>query len=377
MYHFYTNPLSILSHPKKSSEEKIQLLQPEHLHAVRKLPSFIHMIDALIDDNAGSHAQDLLENDAILREEMKKAFYLTKTRLDSLLRRMCVLARAGNGTSGKIELYLQALKGTLTDSEKVRGVLSSIKRMSPEELITFVDNIEDVVKNGSLEFSLVGWVQEETSLVAQLQEIRKQAISSEEQSKHTGKPIRSSYAIQHKGLRTTIIAQKVQLSYEKSTLSEEDGKFTILVDQLSAMLKEYFSFEQPEHWFLSEVWLSDSVSTSKNIFTPRPRYSLEHTLAKPSDTILSCDPSIEVLSSSTVPTAILYNMYLESGSVINIADLRTSFFSVMEVDDSGGLDERAILMLFYRALADLKLLGMIKQSKRKVDHLAKSTWRGL
>jgi origin recognition complex subunit 3 len=35
------------------------------------------------------------------------------------------------------------------------------------------------------------------------------------------------------------------------------------------------------------------------------------------------------------------------------------------------------LMLFYRALADLKLSGMVKPSRKKTDHLAKMAWKGL
>jgi origin recognition complex subunit 3 len=34
-------------------------------------------------------------------------------------------------------------------------------------------------------------------------------------------------------------------------------------------------------------------------------------------------------------------------------------------------------VLFYKALADLKVSGMVKQSKRKADHLAKAAWEGL
>jgi origin recognition complex subunit 3 len=48
---------------------------------------------------------------------------------------------------------------------------------------------------------------------------------------------------------------------------------------------------------------------------------------------------------------------------------------------SGGeeqkMNERDVLVLFYRALADVKSLGMVKQSKKKADHLAKVAWKGL
>ena len=33
--------------------------------------------------------------------------------------------------------------------------------------------------------------------------------------------------------------------------------------------------------------------------------------------------------------------------------------------------------LFYRALAELKYLGMIKNSRKRTDHLVKLSWKGL
>jgi len=33
--------------------------------------------------------------------------------------------------------------------------------------------------------------------------------------------------------------------------------------------------------------------------------------------------------------------------------------------------------LFYRGLAELKYLGMIKNSRKKTDHLTKLAWKGL
>jgi origin recognition complex subunit 3 len=70
-------------------------------------------------------------------------------------------------------------------------------------------------------------------------------------------------------------------------------------------------------------------------------------------------------------------MYLETGSLINIFDLWSAFFEMIGGGDEQKVDERDALLLFYRALADLKSLGMVKQSKKKADHLAKVSWKGL
>ncbi|KAG9240825.1 origin recognition complex subunit 3 N-terminus-domain-containing protein [Calycina marina] len=380
MFHFYTNPLSILTQPRKKTDETIQSLQPLHIQTVRELPSFRRLIEALIGDgdkDRSIHAQDMLQNNSILLKEMEIYSCMNSTKLLNLWRRMCVLTRSNKMTLSKIELYLQAFKGTLNGSDTVRGILDSIKHMAPGDLISLVDTITGVVKTGDSDYQLEGWLQDDQEFVSKLQDLRMKTLKLYDEAKKAGKPVRSSYAAHHKGVRTTVIAQKVQLSYEKSTLSKHDLEFTGVVDSLTVVLKEYLTFDQPQTWFLSEVWITDFVSPSKDVFTPRPRHVLENSLSNPSDKLPGCDPSVEILSSSTAPTAILYNMYLESGSIINIADLKTSFFSIMEGEDSDDLDEKTLLMLFYQALAELKLLGMIKQSRKKVDHLAKSAWRGL
>ena len=78
-------------------------------------------------------------------------------------------------------------------------------------------------------------------------------------------------------------------------------------------------------------------------------------------------------------------MYLESGSVVNTADLWKAFWTVV----SGAADEteeeeeeeeeetKRVLALFETGLAELKFLGMVKGSRKKADHLQKSAWRGL
>ena len=46
-------------------------------------------------------------------------------------------------------------------------------------------------------------------------------------------------------------------------------------------------------------------------------------------------------------------------------------------DRTGVVDERMALALFYRGLAELRMMGFVKPTKRKADCLAKTAWRGL
>jgi origin recognition complex subunit 3 len=171
----------------------------------------------------------------------------------------------------------------------------------------------------------------------------------------------------------------VQLSKDRSILSKQDSIFTTIVDHLVNLLMEYFHFQNPQDLFLNEIWLFDSKSPTREVFTPRPRHAIERALSVPHDYLgcSCCKASDEGLSSSQPPTAILYQLYLETGGLINVFDLWSAFYTIMGSGDGDGLDERSSLALFYKALADLRLMGMVKQSRKKTDHLAKLAWKGV
>jgi origin recognition complex subunit 3 len=379
MCHFYANPLSILNHTTRSSAPLRKHLQPEHYEAIRMLPSFRKLVESLTNNQATSVARGLLEDDDVLSREIEKSLNSMDHNIIKLLRAMHVLSVASGGMVGKVDLYLKAFKGTLSDSDTVKDVLNSVKRMTPDAFTAFIQRIEGAIEAGNPELDLEGWLKEArgSELLDEMGEIQVKVNSLMKESAQTGKPVRSSYAVHSKGLRTTVIAQKVQLSYENSTLSKEDIEYTALVDRLSKVLEQYFTFDNPQDFFLNEIWLYDSISPYRDVFTPRPRFAIERALSAPQDYLDSCEADGEALSANKPATAILYEMYLESGTLVNISDIWTAFFSIVGGEDGEGYDERTALMLFYRSLVDLKLLGMIKPSKKKVDHLAKLVWKGL
>ena len=343
------------------------------------LPSFQRLVDSLTRSLNTMSARELLENNDVLLREVEKALDSRDHQLTKLLRSMHLLSVASAGSIGKIDLYLELLKGTLSDSNLVRGLLDSVKKKSPEDLLEFVTKLQGAMSAGDLDLDLNGWLEEaqDSELLQEMMEIEKRTASLIDVNTGTGRSIRSSYTIYSKGLRTTVVAQKVQLSYEKSTLSKEDVEYTAVIDRLSDVLEQYLTFENPQDLFLNEIWLYDSLSPYRDVFTPRPRFAIERALSAPQDYLDSCNADEEALSSNKPATAILYQMYLESGMLVNVSDIWTAFFSVIGGEGGEGHDERTALMLFYRGLADLKLLGMVKQSRKKLDHLAKSTWKGL
>ena len=115
----------------------------------------------------------------------------------------------------------------------------------------------------------------------------------------------------------------------------------------------------------------------------------------------------------TAPTtSVLYHIYMDAGPLINVSDLWTAFYALAgradydgscgggersskadkdgkgkgkgenegkgkgKGDESGSdaeedLEQRQALALFYRSLAELRMMGFLKGTKKKVDHVAK------
>jgi origin recognition complex subunit 3 len=379
MCHFYGNPLSWLCEDTSSGDGLSNIIRPHHLEIIKTLPSFQKMVDDLIRRGQLTRAKTLLEDDKVLLEEIEKSQESRKWSITQLLRAMFLLSSSLPEPVDKIELYVTAFQRGLAESEFVKRVLDSIKRMAPDDLVTFIKGLLNCIENGSEEMYLAGWGDDENELLGEVRKIYSKVSALAMDSVTTGDPIRSSYAIHSKGVRTTVIAQRVQLSYENSTLTAQDKEFTALVDRLMGHLKECFSqLENPQELFLNEVWLYDWTIPHKSVFTPRPREAIELALSKPYR-YLSCDccESVEGLSSAHPATAIMYQMYVETGSLINIFDLWSAFFEMVGGGEEQKYDERDALVMFYRGLADLKSLGMVKQSKKKADHLAKVAWKGL
>jgi origin recognition complex subunit 3 len=148
-------------------------------------------------------------------------------------------------------------------------------------------------------------------------------------------PLHTQHDVRNDSLRTTVVAQKVLLSKHKAALSEQDKAYSDLVTQFHDQLEAYFasSFIDPKTLFLSEVLIYDLKSPHTEVFQPKPRFAVERALASPHD-YLSCDCCSGVdgnpaaLSATQPATAIVYQMYLESGTLINVSDLWSAFNAI-------------------------------------------------
>lgn len=223
------------------------------------------------------------------------------------------------------DMYIRAMSGELAGSTAFEEIVASIKKLPSDTM-------------GDLLDGLVG-----TSAPSELRKITTELDRLIDELDGSKAPLRSAYDVHHETLRTTVVAQKVSLSKNISTLSTQDSAYTKIVDRIYIVLCNYFetALVNPQNLFLNEILVFDSKSPHREVFVPKPRFAVERALSSPHD-YLGCDccsGSEGGLSATQPATAILYQLYLESGAAINTADLWSAFWTIVGGD--GSEDEEA------------------------------------
>ncbi|KAK4192710.1 origin recognition complex subunit 3 N-terminus-domain-containing protein [Podospora australis] len=376
MNHFYANPLSLLLAEDGRHPDLRKLLSSEHLEAIRTLESFKSHVHLSVEAGQLKHAQSLLEDDNYLTDQILEQAEKREQYLKSLLRSLLLTTATTLTTKSFTELYESALEVgiALNQSPGPFDLGDAIKRSNPSELVALITRITTAIQLGSPELlGLEGWEAEVEELVCSLTEIRDEVEGLVAQSKDNGTNLKSQYSAQSKVLRTTVVAQKVQLSRDTATLTEEDKAFTKAIDAFAELLYQNTDCDPISALFLHEIWQYDFLSPYEDVFVPRPGNTIARALHRPHDYLgcACCDKADGALVSTLPTTAILYHLYSEAGALINVADLWSSYYALVGDETDIGLDERSALARFYHGLAELRAMGFIKQSKKKADHVAK------
>lgn len=419
MCHFYANALSILMAPETEEEEGI--LQAGHLEALRHLPSFRHEVETAVERATADsleHARSLLEDDEYLLAQARASNERRQDWLENHLRLLLVREAAGAIQPPFSRAYVDSLSAAYPESGN-GSLTEHIRRMGSGPLASMLRRVISVFKDGESSLHLEpASKKRDASLLSFLEDALSRLEKLEADAESAGMTLHTKYSSQSKVMRTTVIAQRVQLSRDSAALRDEDKQLTSLVDAVAERLTAHFGPRRPERELFSEAWLYDSRSPLRDVMVPRPRVTFRRSLARPYD-YLSCsccccrggdgDDAASgsgggVVQATFPAVSVLYHLYLEAGSLINVADLWSAFYALVreekEGDDGGAAaaadeeedgvdddddagetrelrrqrDERRALVQFYRGLAELKAMGFVKSSKKKADHIAKVRW---
>ncbi|KAI0555359.1 origin recognition complex subunit 3 N-terminus-domain-containing protein [Xylaria curta] len=375
MCHFYGNPLSFLLPDGLNSSA----LQSEHVEIIRYLPSFRQMVEAAAENNNVVQAKQLLKDDRKLIEHVVNCLQKRRQWVIKLLRILKTFTTSKTSTVDFSRFYMDASHNGINLSGQYDHFFDSVKRMEPCDGEGYLSRLIDLMQHGDMSLGLDPWAEEAPETVALLMDIQAGIKHLRSEADDQGHVLRSKYSGQSKILRTTVVAQKVQLSHDTAALTDLDKSYTDLIHRFLQHLEATVCIDGACDMPFNEVWLYDSKTPYKDVFIPRPRTVLERALSRPHDYLgCSCCKTDEDQITPTLPTtAILYQLYLETGSLINAADLWSAFYAIVGEEAEDGLDERTALVLFYRSLAEMKAMGFVKQSRKKADHMAKVAWKGL
>lgn len=366
---YYANALSIFLQP----DIKLNAIPVDHFEALRTLGSFRTLVQSWLAEGDTKQVHKLLESNAELLSEAKRQIVAGKESLTELTTTLDVLRAVqehlpNTPTSPKSSLYIQAMSCKLRDSAMIRTLLLSVRKAQSDMASALMESVCAQALPEDVRAEII-------SLKSQLAELVAGSTSK-------GQPLRSEDDIGSSTVRTTVVAQKVHLSKQKSQLSKQDAAYTDILRAFSDQLEAYFNdtLINPQDLPFHEIFVYDLKSPHREVFTPRPRHAVERALGAPHD-YLDCDccapdraEGDEATLSSTQPaTAVLYQLYLESGSLINVSDLWQAFQAVM----GGEKEEGDLMSLFQRGLAELRYLGLVKSTRKRADHVAKVAWRGL
>ncbi|PUU81155.1 origin recognition complex subunit 3 N-terminus-domain-containing protein [Tuber borchii] len=380
MSHFYANPLSIILGFIDNADGLGEVLSAEHVEAVRNVPSFRRYVEGKMAAKEVGEVRKLLTDDNYVRRTVAEKILESRNYGIELgqalafleIGRSCTLIQ---NKTPRYELYAKALSGELQTSPSVRDFLMSLKRMNSTTLLNLLEKVMQEVQAPAI-----------TEPLRPLQEKIKKLVEEAEASGGK-KNLISEFDTTNNTLRGTAVSKKVRLGEQKSSLTKQDTEYSALVQQVYTISESYLTtnFNSSQHGLqnvlLHEILFYDLRSPHSAVFAPRPRSTIERGLSQPQDYLAcSCCTSADGeevgIRGTQPPTSIIYQLYLESGALINIYDLWSAFYSVIAGDEED-FDVPTAQALFYKSLAEMRFLGFVKHTKKKTDHIAKLAWKGI
>uniref|UniRef100_A0A8C8XLS6 Origin recognition complex subunit 3 n=1 Tax=Panthera leo TaxID=9689 RepID=A0A8C8XLS6_PANLE len=378
--HFYSQPLSVLCCNLSEAKRRINFLSENQCENIRRLPSFRRHVEK----QASEKQVALLTNERFLKEEIQSLLenlHVYHTNYFLVLR--CLhqftssLPKYPLGRQIR-ELYCTCLEKNIWDSEEYASALQLLRMLAKDELMTILQKCFKVFKSSS-EKQLGSTAKRIEEFLAQFQSLDAEAKEEEDTS-----------GLQSKGLQKTDLYHLQKSLLEMKELrrtSKKQTRFEALrekvVNFIDSLVREYLL--PPETQPLHEVMYFSAAHTLRAHLNAAPRIALHTALNNPyyylkNEALKSeegCIPNV------APDICIAYKLHLECSRLINLVDWSEAFATVvtaaekMDANSITSEEKNEIIHArFIRAVSELELLGFIKPTKQKTDHVARLTWGG-
>ncbi|XP_058163119.1 origin recognition complex subunit 3 isoform X2 [Dasypus novemcinctus] len=376
--HFYSQPLSVLCCNLPEAKRRINFLSDNQCENIRRLPSFRRYVEKQPSEKQVA----LLTNEKILKEETQsllEKLNIYHTNYFLVLRCLhkftASLPKFPLGRQIR-ELYCTCLEKNIWDSEEYTSALQLLRMLAKDELMTILQKCFRVFKFSSGK-QLGSTAERIEEYLAQFQTLDD---AKEEEDASGSQP---------KGLQKTDLYHLQKSLLEMKELrrtSKKQTKFEVLrekvVNFIDSLVREHLL--PPETQPLHEVVYFSAAHTLREHLNAAPRIALHTALNNPYYYLKNeALKSEEGCIPNTAPDiCIAYKLHLECSRLINLVDWSEAFATVVtaaEKMDAHFTSEEMneiIHARFIRAVSELELLGFIKPTKQKTDHVARLTWGG-
>ncbi|XP_047935769.2 origin recognition complex subunit 3 isoform X2 [Anser cygnoides] len=378
--HFYTQPLSVLCCHQGELKTRINSLSHNQCENIRRLPSFRRYVE-----NQPSEKQiALLTTDSFLKETVQRLLEDLNVYHENyfpVLRCLHVFTSSlPKYPLGKQirELHCACLENRVWETEEYESFLQLARMLNKCDLVTMLQKcVEILMSSPGKEFDKT--VEKLKEFLTQFQKLEAEACQERDESVSSQKELQKKTDLYH--------LQKTLLELKESRRSKKLTKFEMLrfevVDYIDSVVRNYLV--PADHKTLHEIVYFNTASVLREHLNAAPRVALHTALNNPysylkSQALRSDGGSI---SNKAPDICIVYKLHLECGRLINLVDWLEAFSTVVTAVEGPNADapssdqvDDVIHARFIRAVSELELLGFIKPSKQKTDHVARLTWGG-
>ncbi|KAM9297802.1 origin recognition complex subunit 3 isoform 6-T6 [Morus bassanus] len=348
------------------------------------LQDFI-VISRYVESQASEKQIALLTVDDYLKETAQKLLedlYVYHENYVSVLRCLHVLTSSlPKYPLGKQirELHCACLENQVWETEEYESSLQLARMLNKSDLVTMLQQcVEIFVSSSGKEFGKT--VEKLKEFLTQFQKLEVAEASQEQDaSASSQKELQKTTDLYH--------LQKTLLELKESRRSKKLSKFEMLrfevVDYIDSLVRNYLV--PADHKTLHEIVYFNTASILRGHLNAAPRIALHTALNNPycylKHQALKSDGGS--ISNKAPDICIVYKLHLECGRLINLVDWLEAFSTVVTAAEGPNADavssdqvDDVIHARFIRAVSELELLGFIKPSKQKTDHVARLTWGG-
>ncbi|XP_066461309.1 origin recognition complex subunit 3 isoform X2 [Eleutherodactylus coqui] len=372
--HFNSQPLSVLCCDLPDLKHRVKSLSHNQCENIRHLASFRSFVE-----NQTPQAQvKLLTDDGYLKEMTRKLMEDLHTYHENyipVLRCLhhftCILPKFPLGKQIR-ELYCTCLEKNIWDTEEYNSALALLRMLAKDELVATLYKCFEVLKPYSGR-QLDSALKKTKEFLAHFKCLEDGSENVDNEESATQKDLQKKTNLYQ--------LQKTLLEMKETRRTKKPSKFEFLrlevVDFLDGLVRAYLT--RPEEQPLYEVVYFSAASVLRRHLNAVPRVALHTALNNPS-TYLKSLANGRTLSSAAPDICIAYKLHLECGRLINLYDWLEAFATVVHADDSDSESLKQVDEMtharFIRAVSELELLGFVKPTKLKTDHVARLTWGG-